>query len=203
MTTKRRSLRDFDDDAMAAEPIVTPTLTSDPAPQTAPTRPETAPRSPRATKPTPKARPATTPAHSASMTRTGIYFRPSTFDDAKSAYLIDLDRRPEAPDSIARWIAGALDQHAARTSEDRARIAGELPPEPPAEGSGFTRSFDLPDSTIAARDAAIAHDRRAGRTSSRSSFSTEAIRNAIEHARQANGGVLPPPPARLPNKPVR
>ncbi len=202
MTTKRRSLRDFDDDAMA-EPIVTTNLTPDPEPPVAPPRPETAPRSPRATKPAPKARPATTPVPSASMTRTGIYFRPSTFDDAKSAYLIDLDRHPDAPDSIARWIAGALDQHAARTSEDRARIAADLPPEPPAEGSGFTRSFDLPDAVIAARDAAIAHDRRAGRTSSRSSFSTEAIRNAIEHARQANGGVLPTPPARLPNKPVR
>lgn len=198
MSTKRKSLRDFDDDAMAA-PIATPTPPApDPAPvvEKAPQTPRKAPRGART--------PPASAARTASTTRTGIYFHPATFNDAKSAYLADLDTvGPDAADSIARWIAGALDQFAAGTTADRAQIAEGLPEEVRAEGSGFTRSFELPDATIAARDAAIATDRRGGRTSSRSSFATEAIRHAIEQARARNGGVLPPAPDRLPNKPVR
>lgn len=201
MSTQRKSLRDFDDDAMAA-PIATPT-SPPPAPTKAPQEPRKAPRSPRATQPAPKAAPAATEARTATTTRTGIYFHPATFNDAKSAYLADLDNTgPDAADSIARWIAGALDIYAAGNTQERAQIAESLPEET-REGSGFTRSFELPDDTISARDAAITEDRRNGRTSSRSSFATEAIRHAIEQARARNGGVLPPAPDRLPNKPVR
>lgn len=204
MSTKRKSLRDFDDDAMAA-PIASPApATPAPVVAKAPQTPRKAPRSPRAAQATPKPSTEPTEARTATTTRTGIYFHPATFSDAKSAYLADLDNiGPAAADSIARWIAGALDVYAAGDTQDRAQIAEGLPPEVRAEGSGFTRSFDLPDDTIAARDAAITTDRRNGRTSSRSSFASEAIRYAIEQARARNGGVLPPAPDRLPNKPVR
>ena len=204
MSTKRKSLRDFDDDAMAA-PIAAPAPAAPAAAvEKAPQPPKKAPQSPQAARPTPKPAAAAAEARTATTTRTGIYFHPATFNDAKSAYLADLDNTgPDAADSIARWIAGALDVFAAGTTQERAQIAESLPAEARGEGSGFTRSFELPDDTIAARDLAITEDRRNGRTSSRSSFATEAIRHAIEQARARNGGVLPPAPDRLPNKPVR
>ena len=206
MSTKRKSLRDFDDDAMAA-PIAAPAPAAPAAAvEKAPQPPKKAPQSPQAARPAPKPAAVTnnTEVRTATTTRAGIYFHPATFNDAKSAYLADLDNTgPDAADSIARWIAGALDVFAAGTTQERAQIAESLPAEARGEGSGFTRSFELPDATIAARDVAITEDRRNGRTSSRSSFATEAIRHAIEQARARNGGVLPPAPDRLPNKPVR
>ena len=205
MSTKRKSLRDFDDDAMVA-PIAAPAPAAPAAAvEKAPQPPKKAPKSPQAARPAPKpAAATTTEVRTATTTRAGIYFHPATFNDAKSAYLADLDNTgPDAADSIARWIAGALDVYAAGTPQERAQIAESLPAEARGEGSGFTRSFELPDDTIAARDLAITEDRRNGRTSSRSSFATEAIRHAIEQARARNGGVLPPAPDRLPNKPVR
>lgn len=192
---RRKSLRDFDDQAIAvADPQAGPTA-----------KPEVAEGVPPASLKQQAARVAPrSPVHvrgASETTRSGIYFRPQTFEDARSAYLVDLDQ-PDAPDSIARWIDRSLRIHAARSIRDRAQLADSLPPEG-QEGSGFSRSFELSDDTIAARDAAIAADRRAGRATSRSQFASEAIRHAIEQARTRNGGVLPPAPTRLPNKPVR
>lgn len=191
MAVKRRSLRDVEHSY------------HDPAPET-PAAPEPTPEP--ATRPAPRPRTAgsrrTPTIRTAATTRTGIYFRPETFDDAKSAYLVDLDARPEAPDSIARWIAEAMELHANKTPEERKEIVNQLPEEPQG-GAGFTRSFELPDHVLELRDGAITTDRRNGRVTTRSGFATEAIRHAIEQARQRAGGVLPEPPARLPNKPIR
>lgn len=76
-------------------------------------------------------------------------------------------------------------------------------PEEVRNGSGITRAFLLPDTAIAAMNVAIKTDRTNGRAVSRSEFIGRAVRDAIERARERAGGVLPPAPARLPNKPVR
>ena len=134
--------------------------------------------------------------------RVAIYMHRGLFDDAKSAYLVDLDQ-PAGPDSFARWVNGVIDEHAARTPEQRAAIAAGLPEYEPV-GSGLARSFEMSLTTIQARDSAITEDRQAGRPAvSRSEFSVEAIRHRVEVAKQLAGGTLPPAPKRLPNKPVR
>ena len=50
---------------------------------------------------------------------------------------------------------------------------------------------------------AITADQQAGRWPSDSAWSAEAIALAVDEARKANGGTLPTPPARLPNRLVR
>lgn len=203
-TRSRRSLRDFDDEAISApDPITTPTpaaprlLVDTPAPMTQ-KRPAQAQHKARA----PKARPAATAVHGSTTTRTGIYLHPETFATAKSAYLVDFDALPEAPDSFSRWIAAAIDEHAQGNTDTRTAAVESLPEET-RTGSGATRSFELPDATIAAMNEAIVDDRDHGRFVSRSEFAGHAIRSAVERARARAGGVLPTPPARLPNKPVR
>ncbi len=115
---------------------------------------------------------------------------------------MDFDALPDSADSFARWISATLAAHAALTPKRRATAADRLPEEP-RTGSGFTRSFELDDSTVQAMEGAITEDRRAHRFVTRSQFGNEAVRVAIEAAKARAGGVLPPAPARLPNRPVR
>lgn len=207
-TRARRSLRDFDDEAIAApDPIATPTpaapAATSPSVATTATKPQQRPGVGSAKARAPKARKTRTAAvQGATTTRTGVYLHPETFDAAKSAYLVDFDALSEAPDSFARWIAAAIDEHAQGTTQTRTAAAEALPEET-RTGSGVTRSFELPDTTIAAMNEAIVTDRDHGRYVSRSEFVGHAIRHAVEQARARAGGVLPAPPARLPNKPVR
>lgn len=186
----RRTLRDFDQEAIAQP--------DDTAAEQAPEAGTTAPTAAQATRAQ-----ATKPARStAATTRTGLYFHPATFESAKSAYLVDFDALPDSADSFARWISAALAGHAALTAAQRVVAAAGLPDEP-RTGSGFTRSFELDDNTVKAMETAITDDRQAHRYVTRSQFSNEAIRAAIEAAKARAGGVLPPAPARLPNRPVR
>lgn len=187
MSRGRRSLRDFDDEAIAA-----------------PGRPAgDEPVSAAAQRSGTSGRPVVySSAGAAGKTRMGIYFHPEIFEQARSAYLVDFDALPDAPDSFARWIAHALDTHAGRSAQKRRAIVGALPEEA-AAGAGFSRSFEVPAVTIADMNTAISTDRRAGRVTSRSQFAAEAIRDGIEAAKIRAGGVLPPAPARLPNKPVK
>lgn len=192
----RRSLRDFDQEAIAQ-----PDDTAEPASEAAKEPAEVEAVQPAA----PRARPAKTATavrSTTATTRTGLYFHPATFEAAKSAYLVDFDALPDSPDSFARWVSAALGVHVDLTPEQRAAAAAGLPEEPRA-GSGFTRSFELDDSTVQAMETAITEDRRAHRYVTRSQFSNEAVRVAIEAAKARAGGVLPPAPARLPNRPVR
>lgn len=180
---QRRTLRDFDEEA-----IIQPEDAINPSEQPAATSPATR------SKPAVRAVSATT--------RTGLYFHPATFEAAKSAYLVDFDALPAPADSFARWISAALAAHAALTPAQRATATATLPEEP-RSGSGFTRSFELDDTTVHAMETAITEERRVHRFLTRSQFGNEAVRVAIESARARAGGVLPPAPARLPNKPVR
>lgn len=132
--------------------------------------------------------------------RLGIYLTPDEFNDARASYLADWANGGDA-DTFARWIAGALDQHAARTAKQRAardRLRGRSD-----ERTGSTRSFSIPTSTMQRMRAAITADQQAGRWPSDSAWCAEAIALAVDEARKANGGTLPTPPARLPNRLVR
>ena len=132
--------------------------------------------------------------------RLGIYLTPAEFNDARASYLADWANGGDA-DTFARWIAGALDRHAARTAKQRAardRLRGRSD-----ERTGSTRSFSIPTSTMQHMRSAISADQQAGRWPSDSAWCAEAIALAVEDARKANGGTLPTPPARLPNRLVR
>ena len=191
MPKSRRSLRDRDQDAITEaeeEEQPAPVLET---PVTAPASSE------------PKGRAALVPqVRTETTTRIGLYFREQVFQDAKSAYLVDLDSQPDPATSFARWVGQVLDRHNRLTPERRSQVAKTLGEEPKG-GSGFSRSFMVPASTVADMDEAIKQDRRAERYVSASQYASEAVRASIADARRRNGGTLPVPPARLPNKPTR
>lgn len=143
---------------------------------------------------------ARTKAGAEDTARLGIYLTKTEFDDARASYLADWANGGEA-DTFGRWIAGALDRHAARTPKQRAardRLRGRAD-----ERTGDTRSFSIPTSTMKSMRSAITADQQAGRWPSDSAWGAEAIALAVDDARKANGGTLPTPPARLPNRLVR
>ena len=189
MPKPRRSLRERDQDAITAAEAEEPApVLEDPEPA-----PVTRPK--RRTTPVPQVRTETT-------TRIGLYFQEQVFQDAKSAYLVDLDSQPDPATSFARWVGQVLDRHNRLTPERRAQVAKTLGEEPKG-GNGFSRSFMIPASTVADMDEAIKQDRKAERFVSASQYATEAVKASIADARRRNGGTLPVPPARLPNKPNR
>lgn len=146
--------------------------------------------------------PPTAPATLGNTVRVGFYLQAPTLNEAKSAYLIDLDTAATTPGNFAIWIAQVIAGHAALTPEQRAARAHALPPQT-TTGEGVNRPYAIDEAVIEAMNTAITADRAAGRFLSRSEFVTEAIRLATESARNRAGGTLPPPPRRLPNNPVR
>lgn len=195
----RRSLRERNSAAIAHDTDVVP----EPAPVTpeptaaapiepAPAPAKTAPRTATAKK--------AAPAVGAGTDRIGIYLTQDEVDGARGAYLADWSNGGEA-DTFARWIAAAMDAHAARTPQQRAargNLRGRAD-----ERTGASRSFSIPKATVKRMRAAITADQNAGRWPSDSAWCAEAIGLATEDARSRNGGTLPTPPARLPNRLVR
>lgn len=212
----RRSLRDRNRAAIALDPETdTETRSSvEPADQSSPTKlttaetanePQGTPREPvrapvktSVTKRSAPTREAATTAVSATA-RLGIYLTPEEFDNAKAGYLADWSNGGEA-DTFARWIAGAIDSYAGRTPAVRANAKPRGRSE---ERTGSTRSFSVPHATVARMRAAITADQQAGRWPSDSAWCGEAIAAAVDQARTTNGGSLPTPPPRLPNRLVR
>lgn len=145
-------------------------------------------------KTTPKA-----PALPSDMARIGIYFHPDQFDTAKAAYLADWQAGGDA-DTFGRWIAQALDEHAARTPAQRGQLTQ---PQERAATRGNTRSFSIPANTVARMRESITADQQHGRWPSDSAWCGEAITAAVNQARRRAGGSLPTPPARLPNRLAR
>lgn len=179
------------------------------APEPAPAEP-TATAAPKPSAPTPqkKARAAakakrtpSAPASGASETvRLGVYLTPEEFTAAKAAYLAAWQLGGEA-DTFARWIASTLDEHARREPSERA--AGTQPKGRADTRTGASRSFNIPSDTAARMREAITTDQAEGRWLSDSAWMGEAIAAAVEQTRTANGGTLPTPPPRLPNRLVR
>ena len=131
--------------------------------------------------------------------RIGIYLTPAEFDNAKAAYLADWTNGGEA-DTFGRWIGGAIDTYAARTPKQR---SGAQPRGRADERTGSTRSFLVPTEILERMRAAITADQHAGRWPSDSAWCGEAIAYSVEQAQSRNGGTLPTPPPRLPNRLVR
>lgn len=198
MTAARRSLRDRNRAAIAIDPA-----TSDVEPvaeQPSSTKPAAVQQAgPASTRSQAKRRP---PAHrgAGQTARLGIYLTPAEFEAAKAAYLADW-QNGGAADTFARWIGAAIDAHAARTPQQRAE--GTQPRTRSDERTGSTRSFSVPVDTVARMRAAITADQKAGRWPSDSAWCGGAIATAVTIARTENGGILPSPPPRLPNRLVR
>ncbi len=199
MPRARRSLRDRDQDAITAAEAEEP---DNAPPEAQPAEPAAhlEPQPPKS--PPTKSRPAQPQVRTEAMTKTGLYFQEQVFQDAKSAYLVDLDSQADPATSFARWVGEVLDRHNRLTSERRAQVAKTLGEEQ-KDGSGFSRSFQIPASTVTDMETAIKQDRKIERYLSASQYAMEAIRAAIADARRRNGGNLPTPPARLPTGPRR
>ena len=107
--------------------------------------------------------------------RTGIYWKPSLWALARSAYVADLDHDPGSPDAFVSWLGRALEQHAARTPAQRVEIS-EDPQLQNVTGAGVNRSHPLRVRTIELVEEAVIADRgELGRVVSRSAFAAEAI----------------------------
>lgn len=181
-----------------------------PAEQQAPaTTPQSARPEPKQPKPTKKSKPAAaakpkaTPATSTRASETvrlGVYLTPAEFTAAKAAYLAAWQLGGEA-DTFARWVASALDAHARRTPQERAE--GTEPKGRAETRTGSSRSFSIPADSAARMREAITADQGQGRWLSDSAWMGEAIATAVEQTRAANGGSLPTPPPRLPNRLAR
>ncbi len=137
-------------------------------------------------------------------TRVGMYWQHGTFQEAKSAYMVDLDLSQDAPNVFAEWIGRTIEKHARNSPERRAKIVAALPVEP-KEGVGVSRSFELYDTTIAEMDSALVEDRRTlSIMDNRTGFVSAAVRAAIADVKKRSGlKKLPPAPARLPKNPPR
>lgn len=136
----------------------------------------------------------------------GTYWKLTTFDRARSAYVGDLDTVPEPVTGFARWLDAVVATYAAMSPDQRERVRGPVPDED-RTGAGGQRNTVMRESTIALLDDAITAERRAGRIVSMSQLVSEAARVATHAAEQRYratfGTMLPPPPARLPNRPRR
>lgn len=131
----------------------------------------------------------------------GVYWPRSSWDLARSAYLADLDSKPDSPDTFVGWLVRAIEQHVARTSQARAEIAVRLPST--ERGGGSSRSHRIGRPVIDSLEEAIVRDRQAARIVTRSGFVLEAVHAAGEETRGRLGRPLPAPPARLSARPPR
>lgn len=134
------------------------------------------------------------PAPALGTARVGVYSRGAEWDDARASFLADFqDGGPH--DTIRAWISEAMDQHAARTPQERAAFARD----PSSRtGRGVSRIYPIAAATVAAMHEAIAADAEADQRSTDSIWCGEAIAAAVAATKRRRGGELPPPPHRLP-----
>lgn len=147
------------------------------------------------------ARSAGRPPRTIDVERVGAYLAPSQFLDAKAAYLADWLNGGEA-NTFSRWLGEALASYARQSAKQRTAAAEAREPRADAQ-QGKARSFVVRESDINAMRQGIGEDQKAGRWPTVSQWCGEALEAAISKARERNGGELPVPPARLPNKLVR
>ena len=198
--TKRRSLRERDYDAIAEARLDTAPAEVAPVPAPAPAPVALAPR------PRPRARASATPRAAepggVEIVRLGTYWQMTTYDEARAAYVVDLDLDPDALVGFSRWVEAAIARHTARSPQERAQAGARLGDEAPSVG--IQRSCTLHQAVIDDAEAAITADRRtSGRVLSLSRYIGEAARTAASETSARLGGPLPPPPAKLPTRPRR
>lgn len=122
--------------------------------------------------------------------RVGITIHKTDLDQARLAFLSDLDHRVVAPQSMVQWIVQAVEAHLRRTPAQRRRAAAEHP-----ETTGGERrvpyNASMPADMRVGLDAAVVEERRAGRSTSRSGLIREAMAIETGFARARAGGELP------------
>lgn len=209
MAAKRQSLRDrnteaITTEAMPPEQVETATPTAEAAPVSTvetkdPAKNDVPVKAPA--KATPTAKKTAPPVSAASeVTRLGIYLTAEQFTGAKAAYLADWINGGEA-NTFTRWIGDVLSTHAERSPQERVQRSKLR--DRATERTGSSRSFNVPTAAVEQMRAAITADHGAGRWPSDSAWCGEAIDLATEDAKAKNGGSLPAPPARLPNRLTR
>lgn len=134
--------------------------------------------------------------------RSGIYWKPTVWALARSAYVADLDR------SRVSGRVRRLARSGAREARCPYAVAASCDRGGPqlgdAAGAGANRSHPLRTRTIQLVEEAVLRDRlELGRVVSRSAFAAEAVVAAAKAARERLGRPLPPPPIRLSNRPPR
>lgn len=133
----------------------------------------------------------------------GTYWDPLVWDQARGAYISDLDTDPECPDAFIGWLHHNLLAHANRGGAARAELDIPAPPRR-RDDRGISRTYPMRRDVLEAVDQAIIEDRVSfGRVLGRSGFIHEAMVAAIDQARRRRGSSLPTPPSRLPTKPPR
>jgi len=134
----------------------------------------------------------------------GVYWEHHAWQQARSAYLVDLDSDPASPDVFGQWLTRVVIWYAAMTPTGRTRKLSTLRTPPKDGRPGVSRMMPLPQVTLELVDSAIVDDRvTAGRVVSRSEFIRQAALVAADASRTRLGRELPPPPARLPYRPPR
>jgi hypothetical protein len=134
----------------------------------------------------------------------GIYWDPQLRDNARAAFVADRTHDRHAPVTFIDWLDRVLTEYARLDPHSRAALGVDPPPaRGRGQGQGVSRMSLVRTSTLELVDAAIAEDSsQLGKTRSRSAFIQEAVTVGVEAARQrCSGGVLPPPPSRLPANP--
>lgn len=196
---KRRTLADRNNDAISREdkPVIKEAAPVAPVVQ----KPATLPTAEIATETPKKAKTVGRPARTIDVTRLGIYLTPEQFNNSKAAYLADWSNGGEA-NTFTKWIGEALTTHATRSPQERQKNAVERPARA-EKRTGSSRSFNVPTEAVQKMRAAISQEHEEGRWLSDSAWCGEAIDAAISEAQKRNGGSLPVPPERLPNRLVR
>lgn len=171
------------------------------SPVNPPAPPAAEPQDPAPAPAAPSTTPAQVPARKASsresdLARLGLRLSPSEYTAAKAAYLADWQTVRQA-DMFRKWVGAALAAHAARSVNERERLATTV-----SEGRAVNdaRTFDVDVDVLERMRAAIGEDNAAGRWPSESAWARDAIAAAVDDARERAGGQLPTPPARLPNR---
>ncbi len=192
MTPRRATLRDRNREAIAANPVA---MDADEKPGESIT-------------PTPpSAQPATTTAHSVAATPAGttpaarvplsISVRPEDLELAKAAYMADWMREGRY-DGFPKWLGAAIRQHAALTPNERAEIEARRPPKQTSRG--LKRAFLMDPRDLEVLRQGLRDDLATGRYESEANWCADAMRVAVERARDRSGGALPKAPSRLPNR---
>ena len=186
--------------------VYTPALTED-----EPTLPTQAPAAPARTSIAPVQAPAQQPetppapqsAGRPAMTRRiGFAIQKTAQDQAKSAYVVDLDLRADCPPGFTHWLAEAVIAHAQLTPPKRESVRRRITP---GIERKVPRSYEMTVDAIEAMERAIIEDRtELGHVASRAEFFQTAVLAAIERVKKRSGrDTLPIAPSRLPRQPVR
>lgn len=186
--------------------VYTPALTGDePIPPTEAPAPSTRTSTPPAPalEPQPETPPAPQLARRPAMTRRiGLAIQKTVQDQAKSAYVVDLDLRADCPPGFTHWLAEAVITHAQLTPTKRESVRRRITPSIERK---VPRSYEMTVDAIEAMERAIIEDRtELGHVASRAEFFQTAVLAAIERVKKRSGrDALPAAPSRLPRQPVR